>query len=100
MTTLTNWQTANGLKLDMVFNAAPSVRDDGTTLTGAVGQPTLGSLSAKLLDVNVKNQLRWINHTYDHVYYGCVQMRESGGVGEVGVQVTPGVWAPESREWE
>ncbi|HET6213063.1 MAG TPA: hypothetical protein VFE14_09365 [Micromonosporaceae bacterium] len=54
------WQRANGLKLDMTFNAEGSVDAGGAD-----------PLSAKLLANRA--ELRWLNHTYGHAYLGCVQ---------------------------
>ncbi|MEV6923528.1 hypothetical protein AB0M46_03285 [Dactylosporangium sp. NPDC051485] len=57
---LVAWQNSRGLKLDLVFNGGGSVAAGaGDGLTKAL----LGS----------KNQFRWVNHTYDHAYLGCVQ---------------------------
>jgi hypothetical protein len=58
--TLLAWQNANGMKLDMAFNA------EGSVLAGA-DDP----LTAKL--VANRAALRWINHTYSHPYLGCVK---------------------------
>ncbi|WP_238010835.1 hypothetical protein KZZ52_03915 [Dactylosporangium sp. AC04546] len=54
------WQRANGVKLDMVFNGGGSVE-------AGAGDPLT---SAYLTN---KAQFRWINHTYEHPYLGCVQ---------------------------
>ena len=61
---LLGWQTAAGIYLDMAFNAQPSVdRLDAGTDAG---------LTSKFL-VN-KASLRWVNHTYNHLYFGCTQV--------------------------
>lgn len=54
---LLDWQTQNGLKLDLVWNGRGL--DDGTTsiAAGALTDP----------------ELRWISHTYTHAYLGCVR---------------------------
>ncbi len=56
---LVAWQNANGIKLDMVFNGKPSV-DIGA-------DPLLDKFKT------VKTQFPWINHTYDHLFLGCIQ---------------------------
>ncbi|GAA2377393.1 hypothetical protein [Dactylosporangium salmoneum] len=57
---LVAWQNSRGLKLDMVFNGGGSVEAGaGDALTKAF--------------VGSKGQFRWINHTYEHPYLGCVQ---------------------------
>ncbi|GAA3286135.1 hypothetical protein GCM10020218_047440 [Dactylosporangium vinaceum] len=54
------WQNARGVKLDVVFNGGGSVEAGaGDPLTAAV--------------VAAKGQFRFINHTYEHPYLGCVQ---------------------------
>ena len=59
---LAAWQAANGIKIDMAYNAGPSVaRGSDDPLTKAA---------------LAKPGLRWINHTYDHNYLGCVQIPE------------------------
>ncbi|MET7421307.1 hypothetical protein [Dactylosporangium sp. NPDC005555] len=54
------WQRANNLKLDVAFNGGGSVE-------ASTGDPLTTAL------VNNKGQFRWINHTYEHPYLGCVQ---------------------------
>ncbi|GGM57110.1 hypothetical protein ACFFX1_29025 [Dactylosporangium sucinum] len=54
------WQRASGVKLDMAFNGGGSVE-------AGAGDPLT---KAYLAD---KGQFRWINHTYEHPYLGCVQ---------------------------
>ncbi len=58
---LRTWQTNNGLKIDLVYNAGPAVArgDAGTN----------GSLTKTLLDN--KASFRWVNHTFNHDYLGC-----------------------------
>ncbi|GAA2619103.1 hypothetical protein GCM10010399_57700 [Dactylosporangium fulvum] len=54
------WQKAKNVKLDIVFNGGGSVEAGASDpLTAAM--------------VNNKGQFRWINHTYEHPYLGCVQ---------------------------
>ncbi len=57
---LVAWQQAKGLKLDIVFNAGGSVE-------AGAGDPLTTAM------LNNKAQFRWINHTYQHPYLGCVQ---------------------------
>ncbi len=54
------WQQAKGLKLDVVFNGGGSVE-------AGAGDPLTTAM------VTNKAQFRWINHTYEHPYLGCVQ---------------------------
>ncbi|MEV0564197.1 hypothetical protein [Dactylosporangium sp. NPDC050588] len=54
------WQQANDLKLDIAFNGGGSVE-------AGAGDPLTTAM------VTNKNQFRWINHTYEHPYLGCVQ---------------------------
>jgi hypothetical protein len=54
------WQNRTGLKLDMVFNGH-----------GAVDAGPADPLTARL--VANRSALRWVNHTYEHPYLGCVQ---------------------------
>jgi hypothetical protein len=58
----TAWQTANGIKLDMVYNAG------GYSDAIAAGPFPLGT---KFLQSRA--QFRWVNHTHDHMYLGCIQ---------------------------
>jgi hypothetical protein len=57
---LVAWQKANGVKLDIAFNAA-----------GSVEAGSADPLTARLLAR--KADLRWLNHTYSHPYLGCVK---------------------------
>ncbi|MEV4513546.1 hypothetical protein AB0K00_31835 [Dactylosporangium sp. NPDC049525] len=57
---LVAWQQAKGLKLDVVFNGGGSVE-------AGAGDPLTTAMVAS------KTQFRWINHTYEHPYLGCVQ---------------------------
>jgi hypothetical protein len=59
---LVQWQTQNGIKLDMVYNAG------GYNDAKAAGAFPVGD---KLLAT--RSQFRWVNHTYDHLYLGCIQ---------------------------
>lgn len=61
VTFLTNWQRANGLRMDMVFNGGGSVQQ--TQATGS--DPLLPAFQA------VKSQFGWINHTYEHPNLDC-----------------------------
>lgn len=63
VTRLLDWQQANGIKLDMVYNgggASEYKQEFGTD-----------PLESELL--KNKSQLRWVNHTWTHPYLGCVQ---------------------------
>jgi hypothetical protein len=60
VTELLAWQQRQNFKLDMAFNGAGSVEAGAT-------DPLSASLLAN------RSQFRWINHTYDHAYLGCVQ---------------------------
>lgn len=60
VTALEAWQNAQGMKLELAFNAEGSV-DAGPT----------DPLTAKLLADRA--QFRWLNHTFGHAYLGCVQ---------------------------
>jgi hypothetical protein len=56
------WQQQNGIKLDLVFNGG------GYTEAIAAGPfPTGDRLLA------VRSSFRWVNHTYTHLYLGCIQ---------------------------
>jgi hypothetical protein len=57
------WQTANGFTFDLAFNGAGYVET----------MEELGSfpLGTKLLQN--KAAFRWLNHTYSHMYLGCIQ---------------------------
>jgi hypothetical protein len=57
---LVAWQSSRGVKLDVVFNGGGSV-EAGT------GDPLTAAFVAN------KGQFRWVNHTYEHAYLGCVQ---------------------------
>jgi hypothetical protein len=57
------WQRTNGLKLDIVYNGGGY--NDAIALNGTF------PLGTKLLQN--RSQLRWLNHTNDHMYLGCIQ---------------------------
>lgn len=63
VTAAVNWEKANGITFDLLFNGAGSdeaVQDNGSDpLTDAL-----------LTD---RSSFRWANHTYEHPYLGCVQ---------------------------
>lgn len=61
--TLTAWQTANAFKLQMVYNAGPSV----ARIAANGSDPLTDAFKAD------KSQFTWVNHTYTHPYLGCVQ---------------------------
>jgi hypothetical protein len=58
---LITWQNANDFKLNMTFNAG----GDNSTLadTFFAGAPSPAS------------QVDWVNHTYDHLFLGCIQIQ-------------------------
>lgn len=61
--TVVQWQRANNFTLDMLFNGAGSdkiVEQDGS-------DPLNDAFSA------VRDQFRWLNHTYTHQFLGCVR---------------------------
>ena len=60
---LLKWQTTNGIKLDIVYN--------GGGYNDAIAANGTYPLGAKLLQS--RSQLRWLNHTNDHMYLGCIQ---------------------------
>jgi len=60
VTALEQWQNRQGIKLEMTFNG------EGSADAGA-SDP----LTAKL--VTDRARFRWLNHTYSHMYLGCVQ---------------------------
>jgi hypothetical protein len=60
---LVSWQTANGVKLDLAYNG--SGYDEAIAETGSY------PLGARLLAL--RSQFRWLNHTYTHMYLGCIQ---------------------------
>ncbi len=60
VTRLLQWQQQSGIKVDMVFNGQGSVD------AGAADQLTSSLLANK-------TKLRWLNHTYSHLFLGCVQ---------------------------
>ncbi|MFF3707993.1 hypothetical protein [Streptomyces phaeochromogenes] len=64
VTFATDWQTRQGLTLDLAYNAVGTV-DQRADNNGA--DPLADALLAR------KSQFRWINHTYTHAFLGCVQ---------------------------
>jgi hypothetical protein len=62
---LVAWQDANGVVLDMVFNAG------GSDAAKAENNGTDALTTALLAQ---KSRFRWINHTYSHPYLGCIQI--------------------------
>jgi hypothetical protein len=57
------WQTSNNFKLDMVYNGAGHAE----TLMVAGSFP----LGTRL--IAARSNFRWVNHTYTHMYLGCIQ---------------------------
>ncbi|MFF3377475.1 hypothetical protein ACFYXF_31520 [Streptomyces sp. NPDC002680] len=64
VTFATDWQTRQGLTLDLAYNAVGTV-DQRADNNGV--DLLADSLLAR------KTQFRWINHTYTHAFLGCVQ---------------------------
>jgi hypothetical protein len=69
VTRLINWQTANSLRLDMVFNG------DGSVDAGSKDR-----LTKEFLDAKNINRFGWINHTYSHVDFDDVDDDPSNGL--------------------
>ncbi|WP_035847443.1 hypothetical protein [Kitasatospora azatica] len=65
VTYLVNWEKANNFTVDLPFNGYGS--EDYLSNSGAT---TDGLLTATLAN---QNSLRFINHTWDHPFLGCVQ---------------------------
>ncbi|MDJ0383283.1 hypothetical protein [Streptomyces sp. G-G2] len=61
---LAQWQTSKNFKLDMVFNAGAG--EEWKAAHGATD-----ALAAQLIADKAK--YRWVNHTYTHLFLGCVQ---------------------------
>ncbi|MGW0949192.1 hypothetical protein ACWD4O_42540 [Streptomyces sp. NPDC002623] len=64
VTFATDWQTRQGITLDLAYNAVGTV-DQRADNNGV--DLLADALLAK------KSQFRWINHTYTHAFLGCVQ---------------------------
>ncbi|MEY9849947.1 hypothetical protein [Streptacidiphilus sp. MAP5-3] len=58
------WEQAHGFTFDFLFNGGGS---DDATQNGTVDDPLTDALLAD------KSSFRWMNHTYDHPFLGCVQ---------------------------
>ncbi|MEU6172541.1 hypothetical protein ABZ832_11480 [Streptantibioticus parmotrematis] len=58
------WEEQNGLTFDLVFNGGGS--DDYKSDNGGT-DPMAQQL------ISEKDSFRWVNHTYDHEFLGCVQ---------------------------
>jgi hypothetical protein len=74
---LVDWQSRQGMKLDMVFN--------GGAYADTIEDEIKFPLGARLL--LFKNQLRWVSHTFTHPVLGCIR----------NTQVTPWRCALDSR---
>src|SRR3954454_4892406 len=75
------WQTANGIRLDMVFNGSGSaefVQD-----TGLAGDPLLAAFLAN------KNAFHWINHTFAHLQLDPLTQAQL--TAEIGDNITWGL---------
>ncbi|TDU06337.1 hypothetical protein EDD99_4889 [Streptomyces sp. 846.5] len=57
------WEQAHNFTFDFLFNGGGS--DEQTAATGS--DPLLTALTS------AKSSFRWVNHTYDHPFLGCVQ---------------------------
>jgi hypothetical protein len=93
--TLMAWQTANGMPLDFAFNAEGADTTTGTDL-----------LTASLL--TNKASFRWLNHTFSHLYLGCVQnftvipwvcTTDSGGAIQYETQATLNSEIGQNKTW-
>ncbi|SEL62446.1 hypothetical protein [Streptacidiphilus jiangxiensis] len=58
------WEKANNFTFDFLFNGGGS---DDATQNGTVDDPLTDSL------LQNKSSFRWVDHTYDHPFLGCVQ---------------------------
>ncbi len=56
------WQQQNGIKLDMVFNGG-----------GYVEAAAAGPFATGDRFLLQRSSFRWVNHTYTHLYLGCIQ---------------------------
>ncbi len=65
VTRLVQWQQANGVRLDMVYNGGGS--EAAAAANGGTDPLTTALLAAK-------DEFRWINHTWSHPYLGCIQI--------------------------
>ncbi|HKP63079.1 MAG TPA: hypothetical protein VJV78_40360 [Polyangiales bacterium] len=57
------WQTSNNFKFDMVYNGAGHAE-----MLMVAGAYPLGTRL-----IQAKSSFRWVNHTYTHMYLGCIQ---------------------------
>jgi hypothetical protein len=73
VTRLVNWQQANGLALDMVFN--------GGGVAAAAAESATGSDPLAVALLANKAQFPWVNHTLTHPYLGCIQIAPSVATG-------------------
>lgn len=65
---LTAWQAGQGFRLDMLFNGGGSEQwktDHATSVDPLVTAFTAPSTAS---------QFRWVNHTYEHPFLGCLQI--------------------------
>jgi hypothetical protein len=65
-----NWSTANGIKLDLVFNGSGSVDAIDTNGSDPLTSALLGN----------KGKFRWINHTYSHIIFDDVDENAANGL--------------------
>lgn len=63
--TLVNYQQASGIKIDMVFNGYG--HEEWQLFNPSATDPLLTAFQANA------GAFRWINHTYSHLFLGCVQ---------------------------
>ncbi len=63
---LTGWQAAQNFRLDMVFNGGGSVQ----WVTDHGSDPLATAFTAP----QTASQFRWVNHTYQHPFLGCIQI--------------------------
>ena len=53
----------------MVFNAYGTTDPDGLDEPGVAPTALIDAFLAN------KSQFRWINHTWSHMFFGCIQMK-------------------------
>jgi hypothetical protein len=75
------WQTANGIRLDMVFNGSGSA--DFLEDTGLASDPLLAAFLAD------KNAFHWINHTFTHLQLDPLTQAQL--TAEIGDNITWGL---------
>jgi hypothetical protein len=92
---LTSWQTTNGYRFDLVFNA------DGTVQYAADNGGSDPMANALLA---AQSQFHWTNHTWSHAFLGCRQDFTTIPWGCLStipgqLRVTPGDTNPADYQW-